>query len=960
MAHPQQKAFCSAIKARFPHYFNSVLALDIGSLDLNGNNQYLFDANCLYLGIDVAQGRNVDIVSPGHQLGLPDETFDVVVSTECLEHDRHWEQTLQHAVRMLRPGGMLLMTCATTGRPEHGTRRTTPHDAPLLASVDDEWADYYRNLDEHDIRSALNVPELFQLIEFSVGEETHDLYCVAIKHGVFERRLDRSMQIDSHPVKMREADLLAQLQRAFEVLHRTQADLSSLIQSRAQNDGERAALAEQLREAHARERAVLADLLHAAQSRADELREQNVSDRAVLTEQLNQLRQQFASEQATLAEQLGVAQARESELRQLHSSEQATQAELAQRLRELQDAAQLAASASSAQNEHVTGLERELTVLRASLAQVRSEQALVSDELARLYGSRSWRITHPLRVMMTGVASTGLTSRRVRNALAYIARGDFAGLRRRLQARRTDQALQHLAVAGPPKRWGVMATAHTLFIAHLIASRLRAHGWEADVMTGAPPGFPHDMYVVVCPQMFKNLPPGEKRIVYQMEQSVSSRWFTSDYLNTLENSLAVLEYALVNVAFMAEKGVAYPHVHYLPVGADAGYMQHLPDAEKIYDVLFYGDPNSSPRRRDMLDALRRHFEVRVCSEVFGLDMIDEIRRARVVINLHYYENALLEMPRIQECLSLGVPVVSESSQDQAEYPDLEGAVLFFEEGNETAMIDTVRAVLAQGVAQEAVTGAAERGATRFAFMFDRFLVAMNFLSPSKIADDGLPLPADATRIALSMPETITRRRIFEANRPDNCAVFDGVRLRPGWVGCGLSYANLARHALKNGIERLTVLEDDALLPADFEDKMRTVNAYLDSKGDQWDVFAGVIASLHPDVKVLHVETFRGVRFVTIDRMISMVCNVYSRKALGILAAWNSEHRDDQTNTIDKYLESQTNLRVIVALPFLVGHREEVTSTLWGIQNTQYSDMIAASESGLIGMVAAASMAPHIR
>lgn len=831
MAHPQQKAFCSAIKARFPQYFNGVLALDIGSLDLNGNNQYLFDADCQYLGIDVAQGRNVDIISPGHMLGMPSATFDVIVSTECLEHDRHWEKTLQEAVRMLRPGGMLLMTCATTGRPEHGTRRTTPHDAPLLASVDDEWADYYRNLDEQDVRAALDVPKLFQMIEFSVGEETHDLYCVAIKHGVFERRQDRSMQVASHPVRLQEADLRAQLQRAFESLHQTQAGMAGLSQSLAEQR-ERTAAAEQ----------------------------------------------------------------------------------------------QLALSAG--------------------------ELALARSELARVYGSKSWRATSPLRVLMTGVGTAGATARRVRNALGYVARGDLAGLRNRLRARREDQALMAFSPAQPPRRWGVMATEHTLFIAHLVASRLRVHGWEAEVMTSAPAGFPHDMYVVICPQMFKNLPPGQKRIAYQMEQSVSSRWFTPSYFQMLEGSLAVLEYALANVEFMADKGVAYPHVHYMPVGADAGYMQQQPAPEKVYDVLFYGDPNSSPRRRAMLDALRRHFDVRVCSEVFGQAMIDEIRRARVVVNLHYYENALLEMPRVQECLSLGVPLVSESSQDQGDYPDLAGAVLFFEQGNEAAMIDAVRAALAQGVAPEVVSAAAERGATRFAFMFDRFLVAMNFLAPAKIAEDGLPLPADASRIALSMPETIARRRIFEQNRPKGCAVFDGVRLRPSWVGCALSYNTLAKHALKNGIERLTVLEDDALLPDDFEDKMRTVHAYLDAKGEQWDVFAGVIASLHPDVKVLHVETFQGMRFVTIDRMISMVCNVYSRKALGILAAWNSDHRDDQTNTIDKYLERQASLRVVVALPFLVGHREEVFSTLWGIQNTQYSEMIASSERGLVGMVEA--------
>jgi hypothetical protein len=75
-----------------------------------------------------------------------------------------------------------------------------------------------------------------------------------------------------------------------------------------------------------------------------------------------------------------------------------------------------------------------------------------------------------------------------------------------------------------------------------------------------------------------------------------------------------------------------------------------------------------------------------------------------------------------------------------------------------------------------------------------------------------------------------------------------------------------------------------------------------------------------------------------------------------LAAWNPEHRDDQTNTIDKYLERQTSLRVVVALPFLVGHREDAFSTLWGFQNTQYSDMIAASERGLVDLAAAGTIA----
>lgn len=885
MAHPQQQEFCESIKARFPQYFSGTLVLDIGSLDINGNNHYLFDAESLYLGVDVAAGRNVDIVSPAHQLGLPDATFDTIVSTECLEHDRHWAQTLHNAIRMLRPGGLLLITCATTGRPEHGTRRTTPHDAPLLASVDAEWADYYCNLDEADVRAAVDVQGIFQFAEFSIGEETHDLYFFAIKHGVFEKRLDRSPLIEDATIKIQRTELQLQIRHAFEALHRTENNLSTALNSLVHEQGNSKNLDSQIKECKAREQ----DLLQ-------------------------------------------VITAKDFLISELQAEASLFEISLAER------------------DKKIEQLEQELAAARVIREQAQTRHSVLADELSQVYGSKSWRVTHPLRVFMTQAGKAGAVTRRARNALRYVARGDFSGLRNRLRSIQSDQALQNFAVMGPPKRWGVMTTPHTLFVAHLITSRLRAQGWEADIMMSAPSGFPHDMYVVICPQMFKQLPPGEKRIVYQMEQSISSRWFTDEYFKTLENSLAVLEYALVNVEFMADKSVAYPHVHYLPVGADVAYMGHIPPAEKNCEVLFYGDPNSSPRRREMLGTLCQHFDVRVCSEIFGLDMIEQIRRARVVINLHYYENALLEMPRIQECLSLGVPVVSEVAQDQADYPELSGAVTFFEQGNVQAMIDAVRNALAQPIEPETVYQAAALGSERFAFMFDRFLVAMGLLPPVKLADDGLPLPRDASRIALSMPETIARRRIFEANRPQNCAVFDGVRLRPGWVGCGLSYASLARHALKHGIGRLTVLEDDALLPDEFEEKMRIVQAYLDAKDGQWDVFAGVIAVLHEDVKVLHVETFQGMRFVTIDKMTSTVCNVYSEKALRILASWDPDHRDDQTNTIDKYLERQASLRVVVALPFLVGHREEVYSTLWGFQNTQYCELIAASEQALQAMV----------
>ena len=190
MAHLEQKQFCTSVKLRFSEYFKNCFVLDIGSLDINGNNQYLFE-NYHYIGIDVAAGKNVDIVSKGHELALPDATFDVVISTECLEHDQYWDKTIRNAIRLLKPGGLFLITCATTGRPEHGTRRTSPQDAPLLQNQG-EWSDYYKNLEESDIRHAIDIESTFSHYEFSTNTKSFDLYFFGLKKGVFQRRADYS------------------------------------------------------------------------------------------------------------------------------------------------------------------------------------------------------------------------------------------------------------------------------------------------------------------------------------------------------------------------------------------------------------------------------------------------------------------------------------------------------------------------------------------------------------------------------------------------------------------------------------------------------------------------------------------------------------------------------------------------------------------------------------------------
>lgn len=176
MAHHAQQVFCDRVKQTFPEYFSNVDVCDIGSLDINGNNHYLFD-NYTYIGVDVGRGRNVSVVSKGHEYKpLGGQKYDTVISTECFEHDMYWDQTITNVCEnLVKPGGLFLFTCATTGRPEHGTIRTHPTDSPFTSTYDG-WSDYYLNLTEQDVRSKVDLDKYFSIYHFYTNEDSCDLY----------------------------------------------------------------------------------------------------------------------------------------------------------------------------------------------------------------------------------------------------------------------------------------------------------------------------------------------------------------------------------------------------------------------------------------------------------------------------------------------------------------------------------------------------------------------------------------------------------------------------------------------------------------------------------------------------------------------------------------------------------------------------------------------------------------
>lgn len=179
MAHPEQAEFFSSVRAHYPASFDGARVLEVGSLDINGSVRELF-SNCRYTGADLQLGPGVDLACQGQLLEFPSGHFDTTISAECLEHNPFWRETVANMLRMTRPGGLLLISCATTGRFEHGTARTNPDASPFTSA--EKW-EYYQNLTLADIEASLNLAGWLSDWRGWVNFVSRDLYFVGLRRG---------------------------------------------------------------------------------------------------------------------------------------------------------------------------------------------------------------------------------------------------------------------------------------------------------------------------------------------------------------------------------------------------------------------------------------------------------------------------------------------------------------------------------------------------------------------------------------------------------------------------------------------------------------------------------------------------------------------------------------------------------------------------------------------------------
>ena len=210
----------------------------------------------------------------------------------------------------------------------------------------------------------------------------------------------------------------------------------------------------------------------------------------------------------------------------------------------------------------------------------------------------------------------------------------------------------------------LLRTPHNHYITHTLHHLFLQIGKRVSIVHEVTPDDNEDttiMYVLTFSHLVHPMP--KQYIVYQLEQMHTDNYKNNkDYKIKLQKGIQCWDYNASNTAFYT---TTHPWV-WLPVPIASvptifSTDEPLPHQEPI-DVLFYGSVNE--RRYTILkhvhDMLRPYAQtVKLVRGFYGETLYPFIRRARVVLNIGFYEDTLLATYRLNEVLAHNRVVVSE-------------------------------------------------------------------------------------------------------------------------------------------------------------------------------------------------------------------------------------------------------------------------------------------------------------
>ena len=169
---------------------------------------------------------------------------------------------------------------------------------------------------------------------------------------------------------------------------------------------------------------------------------------------------------------------------------------------------------------------------------------------------------------------------------------------------------------------------------------------------------PNEIYIILFCQTLNMIPSKNKYIIYQLEQVKQSKWINQLYLDRIEQSLFTLDYSLYNYNNFEEK--YRKKIYYFPIPIKNEIISNNIDIN--YDLLFFGCLNT--RRKNICYKLKNKYNILIVDNLFGDKLYKVIMKSKIILNIHYYKNAILEIARINDVIRFNKVIISEKSCDK--------------------------------------------------------------------------------------------------------------------------------------------------------------------------------------------------------------------------------------------------------------------------------------------------------
>jgi len=207
-----------------------------------------------------------------------------------------------------------------------------------------------------------------------------------------------------------------------------------------------------------------------------------------------------------------------------------------------------------------------------------------------------------------------------------------------------------------------------IYIIEIIRDELLKMGWKCDIIDKKDINYyitlnnPLHYFLFLWPLDIDNNVIHYKRyILYQLEQNINNQLSinyrqlheTHKLKRIYDNASLLIDYCTLNINVLNQ----YYSNTFRLMNIPARYINNEPNNPYEYDIIFIGLVND--KRNIILNRLREKYKVLIVENAYDEQLKQICKTAHICLNIHFYENAILERVRLNEMLEYGIKIISE-------------------------------------------------------------------------------------------------------------------------------------------------------------------------------------------------------------------------------------------------------------------------------------------------------------